>query len=112
MDSQDRFWFGENRTNKIGMLDTRTGKFQEWAAPTPEYFPYDVVADKNSEAWAVTEFANRVLRLDSKTGQFTDYLLPQETNMRRAFVDNATTPVTFWVGGTHTASIVKLEPLE
>ena len=112
MDSQDRFWFGENRASKIGMLDTRTGKFQEWAAPTPEYFPYDVVADKNSEAWAVTEFANRVLRLDSKTGQFTDYLLPQETNMRRAFVDNATTPVTFWVGGTHTASIVKLEPLE
>lgn len=112
MDSQDRLWFAENRASKVGMFDTRTQKFQEWAAPTPEYYPYDVVADKNGEAWAVTEFANRVLRLDSKTGQFTVYALPQETNMRRAFVDDSKTPVTFWVGGTHTASIVKLEPLE
>ena len=112
MDSQDRLWFAENRASKIGMFDTRTQKFQEWAAPLPEYYPYDVVSDKNGEAWAVTEFANRVLRLDSKTGQFTAYALPQETNMRRAFVDDSKTPVTFWVGGTHTASIVKLEPLE
>jgi hypothetical protein len=27
------------------------------------------------------------------------------------FVDNRTTPVTFWVGSNHGASIVKLEPL-
>lgn len=112
MDPQDRLWFAENRASKIGMFDTRSEKFQEWAVPTPEYYPYDVVPDKNGEAWAVTEFANRVLRLDSKTGQFTAYALPQETNMRRAFVDDSKTPVTFWVGGTHTASIVKLEPLE
>ena len=31
--------------------------------------------------------------------------------MRRAFVDNSTTPVTFWVGNTHGASIVRLETL-
>jgi len=28
------------------------------------------------------------------------------------FVDNSTTPVTFWVGNNHGASIVRLEPLE
>jgi len=28
------------------------------------------------------------------------------------FVDNRATPVTFWVGNNHGASIVKLEPLE
>ena len=33
------------------------------------------------------------------------------TTMRRAFVDNSTTPVTFWVGNTHGASIVRLETL-
>jgi hypothetical protein len=27
------------------------------------------------------------------------------------FVDNRTTPVTFWVGNNHGASIVKLEPI-
>jgi hypothetical protein len=28
------------------------------------------------------------------------------------FVDNSTTPVTFWVGSNHGAAIIKLEPLE
>ena len=38
-----------------------------------------------------------------------EYLLPRTTNIRRVFVDNSTTPVTFWVGSNHGASIVKLE---
>jgi virginiamycin B lyase len=112
MDAQDRFWFGENRTNKIGMFDTKTEKFQEWAVPSPEFFPYDVAADKNGEPWAITEFSDRVERLNTKTGEFVEYLLPRETNERRSFVDESTTPVTFWVGNTHGASIVKLEPLD
>jgi hypothetical protein len=44
----------------------------------------------------------------TKTGQATEYLLPKSTNVRRVFVDNSTTPVTFWVGSNHGASIVKL----
>jgi len=32
--------------------------------------------------------------------------------MRRVFVDNSTTPPTFWVGNNHQASIVRLEPLD
>ena len=111
IDSQRRLWFGENRANKIGVFDTNTQKFQEWDSPTPEFFPYDVTADKNGEAWAIGEFADSVLRLNPSTGQFTEYPMPRFTNMRRAFVDNSTTPVTFWVGNTHGASIVKLEPL-
>ena len=111
LDVQGRLWFGENRSNKIGMFDTKTQKFQEWDSPTPEFFPYDVAADKNGEAWAIGEFADSVLRLNPKNGQFTEYPMPRFTNMRRAFVDNSTKPVTFWVGNTHGASIVKLEPL-
>jgi streptogramin lyase len=53
-----------------------------------------------------------VARLDPKTGEFVDYLLPRSTNIRRVFVDDTTTPVTFWVGNNHGASIVKLEPLD
>src|SRR2546430_12812710 len=30
----------------------------------------------------------------SKSGRFTEYLLPRQTNIRRVFVDNSTTPVT------------------
>jgi streptogramin lyase len=107
-----RLWFGENRANRIGMFDTRTERFQEWIAPNTESWPYDVTADKNGDAWAGGEYSDRILRLNPKSGEITEYLLPRFTNVRRVFVDNSTTPPTFWVGNNHGASIVKLEPLE
>ena len=112
MDAQDRLWFGENRADRIGMFDTRTGQFKEWPAPTPGAWPYDVTADKNGDVWSGGEYSDRILRLNPATGEFIEYLLPLPTNVRRVFVDNSTTPVTFWVGNNHNASIVKLEPLE
>jgi virginiamycin B lyase len=112
LDSRGRVWFGEFRGNRIGMFDPETQRIQEWVPPTPWAYPYDVVADKNGEAWAGSVFTDRVTRLDPKTGQMTDYLLPRNTNIRRTFVDNSTTPVTFWVGNDHGASIIKLEPLD
>jgi len=112
LDPQGRLWFGENRANRIGMFDTKTERFQEWLAPNAESWPYDVTADRNGEAWSGGEFSDRVLRLDPKTGEIVEYLLPRFTNIRRVFVDNSTTPVTFWVGNNHGASIVKLEPLD
>ncbi len=111
LDSQGRLWFGENRGDRIGMFDTKTEQFQEWPAPTPGSWPYDVTADKNGEAWGGGEFTDTVDRLNPRTGEFVEYLLPRFTNIRRVFVDNSTTPVTFWVGNNHGASIVKLEPL-
>jgi hypothetical protein len=55
---------------------------------------------------------DRIVRLDPASGSTVEYLLPHETNIRRVFVDNSTTPVSFWVGSNHGASIVKLEPLD
>lgn len=112
MDAQDRLWFGEYRGHKIGMLDTKTGQMKEWTVPTPYSASYDVVLDKNEQAWTGSMTTDRVARLDSKTGAFTEYLLPRSTNIRRVFVDNTTTPPTFWVGNNHGASILKLETLE
>jgi virginiamycin B lyase len=112
MDNQDRIWFGEYRGNRVGMFDPKTQQFREWEAPTPYSAPYDVTLDKNGEAWTGSMTTDRVLRLDPRTGQFTEYLLPRSTNIRRVFVDNSTTPVTFWVGNNHGASVVKVEPLD
>ena len=112
MDSQDRLWFGEYRANRIAMFNTRTERFQEWLAPTPNSAPYDVAVDKNGDAWTGSMVTDRVLRLNPMNGEFTEYLLPRSTNIRRVSVDNSTTPVTFWVGNNHGASIVKLEPLD
>lgn len=112
MDAQDRLWFGEYRGNRIGMFDPKTEHFQEWEAPSPWSAPYDVQLDKNGDAWTGSMTNDRVLRLNPKTGDMTEYLLPRSTNIRRVFIDNSTTPPTFWVGNNHGASIVKVEPLD
>jgi virginiamycin B lyase len=112
MDSQDRLWFAEYRANKLAMLDTRTERFTEWPLPTEFTYPYDVMPDKNGELWTAGMSTDRVVRLDPKTGQVTEYQLPRNTNVRRVWVDNSTTPVTFWAGGNHSAEIVRVEPLD
>jgi streptogramin lyase len=112
VDGQNRLWFAEYDGDAIGMLDPKTKQIKEWPVPTRWSNPYDVVIDKNSEAWTGSMMSDRILRRDTKTGLFTEYLLPNPTNIRRVWVDNSTTPVTFWVGSNHGASIVKVEPLE
>ena len=112
VDDQNRLWFAEYAGNAIGVFDPKTEKVQEWIMPTPWSQPYDVVLDKNGEAWTGSMLSDRVARVDTKSGEITEYLLPKVTNIRRVFVDNSTSPVTFWVGSNHGASIVKLEPLD
>jgi streptogramin lyase len=112
MDAQDRLWFGEYRADRIGMFDTKTEQFREWQVAPKWSAPYDVTTDKNGEAWTGSMLSDRVTRLNPATGEAINYLLPRSTNIRRVFVDNATTPVTFWAGNNHGASIVKVEPLE
>jgi streptogramin lyase len=112
MDAQDRLWFGEYRGDRIGMFDTKTEQFREWKVAPKWSSPYDVITDRNEEAWTGSMLSDEVTRLNTKTGEAINYLLPRRTNIRRVFVDNSTTPVTFWAGSNHGASIVKIEPLE
>ena len=80
--------------------------------PTPHTYPYDVFLDRNGELWSGSMASDRVLRFDPLSGGAVEYLLPRPTNIRRVFVDDATTPVAFWAGNNHGAAIVKLEPLD
>jgi len=112
MDSQDRLWVAEYGSNRVGLFDTKTEKFTEWEMPTQWTWPYYVTPDKNGELWTGGMNTDRVVRLDPKTGEIVEYLMPKDTNIRRVFVDNSTTPVTFWTGSNHGAAIVKVEPLD
>jgi streptogramin lyase len=112
MDPEDRLWFAEYRGNKLGMFDTKTEKSTEWPLPTKWSNPYQISVDRNGELWTGGMTTDRVTRLDPKTGQSVEYLLPTETNIRDTFVDNRTTPVTFWTGSNHGAALVKVEPLD
>jgi virginiamycin B lyase len=111
IDSQDRVLVTEYRTSKVAVFDPKTEQFTEYALP--QYtFPYRANFDKNGEIWASTMSTDRVVRMDPKTGQTEQYLMPSDTNMRTVFIDNSTTPVTFWVGSNHDHRIVKVEPLD
>jgi virginiamycin B lyase len=111
IDDQDRIWVTEYRGNKVAMFDTKAVKATEWAVP-PYTYPYRATVDKNGEIWTGGMHTDRAVRLDPKTGVSVEYLLPRETNMRSVFVDNSTTPVTFWTGSNHGAALVKVEPLD
>jgi virginiamycin B lyase len=112
MDDKGRLWFAEFAANKLGMFDTARESFKEWDVPTPHTYPYDAYLDKNGELWSGSMSSDRVLRFDPQTGTSVEYLLPHQTNVRRIFIDDTTTPVTFWAGNNHHAAIVKLEPLD
>jgi virginiamycin B lyase len=80
--------------------------------PTAYTYPYDVFIDKDGKLWSGGMASDRVLRFDPQSGNSVEYLLPRSTNIRRVFVDNSTTPVTFWAGNNHGAEILRLEPLD
>jgi len=111
IDEQDRITVAEYRGNKVAVFDTRAEKFTEYDLP-PRTYPYRADFDKNGEIWASTMHTDRVVRLDPKTNTAVQYMMPSDTNMRTVFVDNSTTPVTFWVGSNHDHRIVKVEPLD
>jgi streptogramin lyase len=111
IDAKDLMTFAEYGGNRVATFDTNTGQFHEWAMPAPWTNPYDAMMDKNGEIWTGSMWNDRIGRINTKTNAVVEYVLPHFTNIRRVFVDNTTTPVTFWVGNNHAASIVKLEPL-
>jgi streptogramin lyase len=93
------------------VFDPKTEKFTEYPLP-PQTNPYRAMFDKNGELWTGGMHTDRAVRLDPKTGKTVEYLLPKETNMRTVFIDNSTSPVTFWTGSNHGAALVKVEPLQ
>ena len=112
LDDRGRLWFAEFAANKLGMFDTRSESFKEWDAPTPYTYPYDAFMDKKGDLWSGGMTSDRVLRFDPKSGRSVEYLLPRPTNIRRVFVDDSTSPATFWAGNNHGAEIVRVQPLD
>ena len=90
---------------------TRRMIIEEYNLP-PHTYPYRANFDKNGEIWASTMHTDRVVRVNPKTNESMQYLMPSDTNMRTVFVDNTTSPVTFWVGSNHDHRLVKVETLD
>jgi streptogramin lyase len=111
MTADGRLAFAEFASDRIGVIDIATQEIKEYPT-TPLFAPYDAIMDQNGELWSGGMNSDTIMRIDTRTGASVSYLLPMSTNVRRVFVDNSTTPVTFWVGNNHHGNIVKLEPLD
>ncbi len=112
IDDHGRVWFAEFAGERVGMFDTRTKQFKEWQVPGRFFAPYDVTQDKLGNLWTGGMNTDRILRISTESGEVTEYPLPRSTNIRRVFVDDNTTPPTFWIGNNHGAALIKLEPLD
>ena len=53
-----------------------------------------------------------VMRMNIETGETIQYLMPIETNGRRASVDHIGPRPVLWMGSNHQATVMKIEPLE
>ena len=111
IDDQDRILISEYRANKVALFDPKTEQFTEYNLP-PLTYPYRAQIDKNGELWTGGMSSDRVVRIDLKAGTALEYLMPRATNMRTVYVDDSTTPVTFWVGSNHAHALLKVEPLD
>jgi virginiamycin B lyase len=113
VDKDDKLWFAENYSFKIGLFDPETKKITEWEDPAPWNGAYDAVRDKDGYVWVGGMLSDLVTRFNPKTDEFIHYLLPsQGANIRRVEVDNSTSPPTFLVGENHQAKIAFVQPIK
>ena len=113
MDAQDRFWFAEYTADKIGVFDTRTQEFQEWALPHRYTTPYTVSSpDRNGYVYASSNMAERLARLDPRTGEVIEYQMPTDFDSKKIAHDPTTDGSTLWMSNTRNARVVRVEPLD
>ena len=111
MAADDQLWFAEINAKKIGHFDTKTKKFQEWAALGDDD-PYGVALDSAGFAWTGGTPTDYVTRLNPKTGQMIQYLLPNSNvNIRRVRTYDLTNPPSMLIGENHQAKIALIQSL-
>jgi streptogramin lyase len=110
-DKDGVLWFAEFGANAVASFDPETQTIKEWVLPTPWSQPYDAVkSEKTGEVWTGSMSTDRVTRFNPASGEFVDYLLPEYTNIRRVWFDDASNA--FWTGANHRPALVKVEPLD
>jgi virginiamycin B lyase len=112
IDHEDRLWYGEYRTDKIAMVDTRTGKAQRWDLPTYAG-PYTAShPDSKGRVYAPSNMAERLFRLDPKTNTIIAYQWPTEFDTKKINYDPTTDQTVLWFVNMRTARVSRVEVLD
>jgi streptogramin lyase len=108
-DNEGNIWTGTETLNKY---DPRTNALTMYMPPTPYFCAYSARADKNGEIWSGQQQSGRVFRFNPKTHRWIEYVMPNPwSHDFAAWIDNSTSPPTFWYGDQH-GYIVRVQPLE
>jgi streptogramin lyase len=112
IDHEDRLWYGEYRTDKIAMVDTRTGQAQRW--DLPKYAgPYTAShPDSKGRVYAPSNMAERLFRLDPKTNTIIAYQWPTEFDTKKINYDPTTDQTVLWFVNMRTARVSRVEVLD
>jgi virginiamycin B lyase len=112
IDWRDRLWYGEYRSDRIAMFDTRTGQSIQWGL-RPYMAPYTAsMPDRNGYVYAPSNMAERLVRLDPQTGEIIEYQMPTEFDTKKLNWDPTTDQPVLWMANMRTARITRVEPID
>jgi len=109
VDAHDNVWFADYYHHRLGMLDTKTGKYKMYEPPTRGSAAYGIVADaKTGYIWYADQAGNYITRFDPATQQFAEYPIPTRGAIPR-FID-LDKDGRIWFGEWWTGKIGVLDP--
>ena len=69
-------WFTEQKANKLGRLDPKSGRIREFPLPRADSGPHGLVADREGNIWFTANSSGYVGKLDPKSGKVAEFPVP------------------------------------
>jgi virginiamycin B lyase len=66
-------WFTEQKANKLGRLDPKSGQIREYPLPTADSGPHGLVADREGNIWFTANYKGYVGKLDPRSGKVAEF---------------------------------------
>ena len=107
MDSKGTCYWGDTGNRYVGAMDTRTGKPELHATPTPKSFPHRIEMADGDQLWFAEINARKIGHFDTKTQKFEEWSALGDDDPYGAAADSAGF---VWTGGTPTDYVTRLNP--
>jgi len=69
-------WVTEQKANKLGRLDPKSGRLREYSLPTADSGPHGLVADREGQIWFTANYKGYIGKLDPKRGKVVEFPVP------------------------------------
>lgn len=109
-DSRGQIWYTETHGNRLGVLDPKTGKAEEWDMPEKWSGPKRLAIDEDDRLWIPELATGKISVYDARERRFTDQLtLPIPGDYPYAIRRDPRTKL-LWVTGSGSDCLYRLDP--